>query len=63
MTVDDKRTFLCALRDLMVRHGVRSIYGQSDGSIYVDQTGPTHHWALFDLGTISEIEKEIKNLK
>lgn len=59
MKIDDKHAFLCAVRDLMVRHGVDCISGQSDGSIYV---GSNRSVVLFDLGTIEEIEQEIKNL-
>jgi hypothetical protein len=63
MTVDDKRAFLCALNDLMVRHDIKEISGYANGEIYVERSGTTRDWALFDLGTISEIEEEIKNLK
>lgn len=61
MTVDDKRAFLCALRDLMVRHEIDCIYPTYDGEICVNDSNGRNHF--YDLGTISEIEEEIKNLK
>jgi hypothetical protein len=60
MNIDSKQAFLLALRDLMVEHSVTSIYGYSDGQIEVSSTTG---FMLCDLGTIEEIEEEIKNLK
>jgi hypothetical protein len=60
MNIDDKRAFLCALRDVMIRHGVTSMGTTYDGEIYIG--GIEGQYDLCDLGTIAEIDEEIKNL-
>lgn len=62
MTVDDKRAFLCALRDLMVRHDIKELSGYSGGRICVYDP-VENDFDLYDLGTVEDIEEEIKNLK
>lgn len=61
MNTEKQRAFLSGLRDLMVRHSVETIYSTYEGDICVQ---PEYGNACYyDLGTIDEIEKEIKNLK
>lgn len=58
MNNDDKRAFLSALRDLMVRHNVRTIEGFVDGQIYVGYDSSDTE--LYDLGTPEQILEEIE---
>lgn len=60
MTTDAKRAFLSGLRDLMIRHDVTSIYATDAGEIYVG--GLDGDFEFYNLGTVGEIEDEMKNL-
>ena len=59
MTTDAKRAFLCGLRDLMVRHSVRTIEGFVDGQIYVGYGSSDIE--LYDLGTPEQILEEMED--
>lgn len=60
MNTEKQRAFLCGLRDLMVRHEISSMYATDAGEIYV---GGNNGVEFYSLGTVEEIEEEIKNLK